>query len=147
MSARLCPEFSVSQEVALATYSKRLVARYTRVCSNCALHMTAGPIDATIGDKEIDTNFRSVIVATATVLPHLKTQPSACLINVSSGLYVHCASDKPVTKSYPGQEHDSSQGRTVTAPVSPHLLLTFRPGPALCLCLWRRSTMPEIGPP
>ncbi len=46
---------------------------------------SAGPIDATIGDKEIDTNFRSVIVATATVLPHLKAQPSAYLINVSSG--------------------------------------------------------------
>ncbi len=45
-----------------------------------------GPIDATIGDKEIDTNFRSVIVATATVLPHLKAQPAAYLINVSSGL-------------------------------------------------------------
>ena len=46
----------------------------------------AGPIDATIGDKEIDTNLRSVIVATATVLPHLKAQPSAYLINVSSDL-------------------------------------------------------------
>jgi hypothetical protein len=45
----------------------------------------AGPIDVTIGDKEIDANLRSVIVSAATVLPHLKAQPSAYIINISSG--------------------------------------------------------------
>ena len=50
----------------------------------------AGPIDATIGDQEIDTNLRSVIVSTATMLPHLKAQPSAYLINVSSGPTFPC---------------------------------------------------------
>ena len=46
---------------------------------------TAIPTDEELS-VEIDTNIKGVIRMTAAFLPHLKTRPSAALINVSSGL-------------------------------------------------------------
>ena len=44
------------------------------------------PLDASAFAEEIDTNINGVLRVTAAFLPHLKSQPEATLINVSSGL-------------------------------------------------------------
>ena len=83
----------------------------------CVLEVT-GPIDVTIGDKEIDANLRSVIVSVATVLPHLRAQPSACLINVSSGVTTH------VYQKETSQPSTKAAGRAVTNMQSMRLVLS-----------------------
>jgi uncharacterized oxidoreductase len=44
------------------------------------------PIDEAAFEEEVDTNIYGVLRVTSAFLPHLKTRPSATIINVSSGL-------------------------------------------------------------
>lgn len=48
--------------------------------------LTADPVDLTDAEAIIATNLLGPIRLTAALLPHLKTQPNAAILNVSSGL-------------------------------------------------------------
>jgi uncharacterized oxidoreductase len=50
------------------------------------MHDLTKPIPLDFCDLEIDTNLRSLMSCTAAFLPHLLTQPSARIVNVTSGL-------------------------------------------------------------
>jgi uncharacterized oxidoreductase len=48
--------------------------------------LTADPVDASVADLTIATNLTAPLQLTAALLPHLRAQPQAAIINVTSGL-------------------------------------------------------------
>lgn len=104
----------VADPVSIADFAERLVARYPRLnvlINNAGVmgpeNLTADTVDLTTAEATITTNVLGPMRLTAALLPHLRKQPSAAIINVTSGLaYVpvgrapsYCAS-KAALRSY-----------------------------------------------
>ncbi len=104
----------IADPVSIRDFAREVVSRHPKLnllINNAGVmgpeHLTADDVDLTTAEATITTNVLGPMRLTAALLPHLRRQPSATIINVTSGLaYVpvgrapsYCAS-KAALRSY-----------------------------------------------
>jgi uncharacterized oxidoreductase len=78
---------------AIAQFASEIVARYpglNMLINNAGImateDLTADPVDVDIAERMVVTNLLGPIRLTCALLPHLRKQPRAAIVNVTSGL-------------------------------------------------------------
>ena len=102
----------IQDAAAITAFAGRVVADHpalNAVINNAGIMIAEDVIDLTVAEDTIATNLLGPIRLTAALLPHLRTQPSATVVTVSSGLAFVPLAATPVYSATKAAIHSWSQ--------------------------------------
>jgi len=109
-------ELDVEDPKAIATFAHDVTAKFPKLnvlVNNAGImkleSLTSDPVDVSTAEATITTNLLGPIRLSAALLPHLKAQPEATLITVSSGLAFVPRADYPAYCATKAAIHSWSQ--------------------------------------
>lgn len=106
----------VTDGEAIATFARQIVKAFPRlnvVINNAGImraeNLLANPVDVADAEATVATNLLGPIRLNAGLLPHLRSQPEAAILNISSGLAFIPRADTPTYNATKAAVHSYSQ--------------------------------------